>query len=460
MIKQLPKKTSYGHDKISNIMLKTLRTSIIYPLCHIFNASLSEGIFPERMKTAEVIPLYKGKDMDLMINYRPISLLIMLSKLLEKIMYTRLYDYLESQKLLYPSRYGFRSKRSCEQVITELVGNILQSKNQNDHCASVFLDLSKAFDTLDHTILLQKLERYGIRGIALEWFRNYLKDRSLVAKITTGSNSIVRSESYKITYSAAQGSCMGPLLFIIFMNNIHLLPVYSNIILFADDTTIFNSHKSVKSLKYMLEHDLSLMMNWFKANKLSLNLDKTVGMKFWDSSKTFTLKVDGMAINMTNCVKFLGLHIDRNLTWQNHLSHLIEKLQTNRQMLSLGKHLLNQQCMKNIYHSHVQMHITYGLSVWGSMITQQKVHEIFNIQKQCVRLITGQKKLVDPSYSFNKLRILKFKDIIHIAMCKLGHNISHKHYPSPILNLFNKFGGEKTQISHTKQACTKCAAAS
>ena len=407
-------------------------------------------IFPKRMKTAEVIPLYKGKDMDLMINYRPISLLITLSKLLEKVMYTRLYGYLESQKLLYPSQYGFRSKRSCEQVITELVGNILQSKNQNDHCASVFLDLSKAFDTLDHTILIQKLERYGIRGIALEWFRSYLKDRSLVAKITTGSNTIVKSESYKITYGAAQGSCLGPLLFIIFMNDIHLLPVYSNIILFADDTTIFTSHKSLKFLKYTLEHDLSLMMNWFKANTLSLNLDKTVGMKFWDSSKTFTLKVADMAINMTNCVKFLGVHIDSNLTWQNHTTHLIEKLQTNRQMLSLGKHLLDQHCLKNIYYSHIHSHITYRLSVWGSMITQQKVNEIFNIQKQCVWLITRRKKDVDTTCLFNKLRIPKIKDIIHIAMCKLGHNISHKHYPSPILNLFDKFGGQKSHRYPTR----------
>ena len=381
LIKQLPNKTSYGYDQISNVMIKALRTSITYPLCHIFNTSLSEGIFPDQMKMAEVIPLYKGKDMDLMINYRPISLLITLSKLLEKIMYTRLYRYLESQKLLYSSQFGFRTKRSCEQAIMELVGNVLQSKNRDEHCASILLDLSKAFNTLDHAILLQKLERYGIRGVALDWFRNYLKDRSLVAKITTGPNLTVRSESYNITYGAAQGSCLGPLLFIIFMNDIHLLPVYGSIILFADDTTIFSSHKSTKFLKYTLEHDLKLMIDWFKANTLSLNMDKTVGMKFWDSSNSFALNMDDMPISMTNCVKFLGLHIDKNLTWQTHLSQLIEKLHTNRWMLSLGKHTLNQTCLRNIYHSQIQSHISYGLSVWGSMITQQKINELFNIQK-------------------------------------------------------------------------------
>ena len=121
-----------------------------------------EGSFPNRMKIAEIILLYKGKAMDIMVNYRPISLLITLSKLLEKIMYRRLYSYLESNNILYNSQYGFRSQRSCEQAITELVGYILQSKNRNEHCAGIFLDLKKAFDTLDHWILLQKLERYGI----------------------------------------------------------------------------------------------------------------------------------------------------------------------------------------------------------------------------------------------------------------------------------------------------------
>ena len=215
LIRKLPNKSSHGFDNISNIMLKSLRTSITFPLCHIFNASLIEGSFPDRMKVAEIILLYKGKEMDRMINYRPISLLITLSKLLEKIMYRRLYSYLECNNILYNSQYGFRSRRSCEQAITELVGYILQSKNCNEHCAGIFLDLSKAFDTLDHSILLQKLERYGIRGTAHDWFSSYLSGRQLVAKITTRPSQIVKSENYEITYGAAQGSCLGPLLFII-----------------------------------------------------------------------------------------------------------------------------------------------------------------------------------------------------------------------------------------------------
>ena len=254
LIQKLPNKSSHGFDNISNIMLKSLRTSNTFQLCHIFNTSLMEGSFPDRMKVAEIIPFYKGKEMDNMINYWPISLLITLSKLLEKIMYRRLYSILECNNILYNSQYGFRSRRSCKQAITELVGYILQSKNHNKHCASIFLDLSKAFDTLDHSVLLQKLERYGIRGTAQDWFSSYLSGRQLVAKVTAGPSQTVKSDSYEVTYGVAQGSCLGPLLFIIFMNDLTKLPLYSNIILFANDTTVFNSHKLEKFLKYMSCH--------------------------------------------------------------------------------------------------------------------------------------------------------------------------------------------------------------
>ena len=244
--------------------------------------------------------------------------------------------------------------------------------------------MSKVFDTLDHSFLLCKLERYGVRGVALDWFASYLKDQSLVAKITTGPSQTVKSDSCDITYGAAQGSCLGPLLFIIFMDDLHRLPLYSNIILFADDTTLFNSHRSNNFLKYTLEHDLKLMIEWFKANKLSLNLNKTVGIKFWDNKKPFIICVDNITIHMAEHTKFLGVYIDHKLNWQMHITNLLDRLNTNRCMLSLGRNLLDLTCLKNVYHGHVHSHILYGISVWGSMASQHMINEIYKIQKQCV----------------------------------------------------------------------------
>ena len=163
----------------------------------------------------------------------------------------------------------------------ELTGKILKEKDQNLNSAALFLDLSKAFDTLIHDVLLSKLERYGMRGICNDWFHSYLSERSLIAKVQTSDNQIVKSEKFDITYGKAQGSSSGPLLFILFSNDIHLPPTFSNIVLFADDTTLLNSTKHLEFLKFSMEHDMMLLMDWFKANQLSLNVNKTVLLKFW-----------------------------------------------------------------------------------------------------------------------------------------------------------------------------------
>ena len=243
IINQLPNKSSHGYDDISNTMLKLLCKSISFPLCKIFNDSILEGIFPTSMKQSEVIPLYKGKEMDERINYQPISLLITVSKVLEKLIYKRLYSFLNANGTLFTSQYGFRKNHSCKHAILELTGHILQAKNNDEQTACVFLDLSKAFDTLDHHILLSKLEKYGIRGTPMNWFKSYLDGRSLVAKIPTSPNTITYSDKFDISFGTSQGSCLGPLLFLIFINDVHYLDLYSRLILFADDTTLFNSQK-------------------------------------------------------------------------------------------------------------------------------------------------------------------------------------------------------------------------
>ena len=188
----------------------------------------------------------------------------------------------------------------------ELTGYALQAKNLNEHCAGLFLDLSKAFNTLEHSILLKKLYRYGVNRPVFSWFQDYLSGRSLVAKITTAPNKITKSDNYEITYRTAQGSCLGPLLFIIFINDMYRLPLYSRLILFVDDTTMFYSHYLHKCLKYALEHDFKLIIDWIKANKLSLNVEKTVGLKFWENKFNMKLRIDDVTIPMLNTIKFLG----------------------------------------------------------------------------------------------------------------------------------------------------------
>ena len=176
-------------------------------------------------------------------------------------------------------------------------------------------------------------------------FENYLKNRSLVAKVTTSSNKTVRSDRFYITYRTAQGSCLGTLLFIIFVNDINLLPIYSKIILFADDTTIFNSHMCNKYLQFMLEYDLNLMTDCLNANKLSLNLHKTAAMQFWNNNTNLELRVDNVKIPVVESTKFLGVQIDNQLTWHNHVNHLVNKLSINKRMMALDRNLLDRNSL-------------------------------------------------------------------------------------------------------------------
>ena len=213
-----------------------------------------------------------------MINYRPISLLMTMSKVLEKIVYSHMYSFLKLNDTLFDSQYSFRTKRSCEQAISELQGTLLQAQNNNLDSIGLFLDPSKAFDTLNHGKLLKKLESYGIHGLVNDWFKSYLNNRSLVAKIPTSENNITYLELFHINNGTAQGSCLGQLLFILFCDDIKLLPMYGKLILFASDTMVINCHKNRNFLRFFIIHDLQILMDWFKANQLSLNLSsKTMG---------------------------------------------------------------------------------------------------------------------------------------------------------------------------------------
>ena len=245
IISNLKSKNSSGYDSISNTLLKNLKQSLVLPLTIIFNKSLQEGVFPSAMKLSDVTPLYKTKERYLTNNYRPISLLLTISKILEKIVYVRTYGFLESTGQIYNSQYGFRPKHSCTNAISELTSEIVKGWEHKKNTVASFLDLSKAFDTLNHRVLLNKLERYGIQDHCKNWFQSYLHDRKMRTKcVTTGNSKTVLSDYKSVEYGTPQGSCLGPLLFLIFSNDLYLHVEYCKVILFADDTTVYITNRN------------------------------------------------------------------------------------------------------------------------------------------------------------------------------------------------------------------------
>ena len=263
IISELPNKKSSGYDNLDNILLKEIKKQLLEPLCILFNHCLSEGIFPTGMKLADIVPLYKGKEHYLCTNYQPISLLITLSKVLEKVVYKRTYSFLDTTGQFYESQYGFRAKHSCEHAVQELIGSILKGMENKKKTLSIFLDLSKAFDTLSHQVLFEKLSIYGIRGSYLDWFESYLSDHTMRVRCTGKNGDMIISDSQPIAYSMPQGSVLGPLIFLIFNNDLHLHLLYSNCILFSDDTMIYSTHHDIRHLTWYLREDLMTVTDWF-----------------------------------------------------------------------------------------------------------------------------------------------------------------------------------------------------
>ena len=311
------------------------------------------------------------------------------------------------------------------------------------------MDLSKAFDTLNHELLLQKLERYSIRGVPLKWFKSYLDGRSLVAKIPTSENKITYSSTFNVSCGTAQGSCLGPLLFILFCNDIYLQETYGSLILFADDTTLDNSHHSLNYLNFTLNHDLSVLGDWFKANQLSLNPSKSVVMYFNSKRTSPDVMLDGVAIPIVNTHKFLGTWIDDDLAWSTQVQLIASKLRSNCQLLSLAKNMLPVDVIWTVYFGHIHSHLSYNLSVWGSMLSKSQVLEISQLQQKCIRHMIRRNSIpVDDI--FKKLKLLKFSDMIKIELCKSGARISNNLLPKPIQEFMIKRGGKKTHGYETR----------
>ena len=258
------------------------------------------------MKIAKIIPVHKSNAKDDISNYRPISLLPSISKILGLVVYKKTLNFIQTNKILNNNQYDFRKKHSTINAITALTSDVIKALENKDSVLSVFLDLSKAFDTIDHQILLYKLEFYGIRGNPLKWFKSYLSNRKQYVKYNN---------------SDSQGSILGPPLFIIYINDLPFCVEHCKTILFADDPTIYKTGKQVTNIYEDMNKELQILADWFRANKLSLNISKTKCMLFCRSPRPENeeniLTMYNTVIQRMKCVRFLGLHINEKLDCHN-----------------------------------------------------------------------------------------------------------------------------------------------
>ena len=309
------------------------------------------------------------------------------------------------------------------------------------------LDLSKAFDTIEHEIMLKKLELYGIRGTCLDWFRSYLTNRELKVRCrTTCSQEEVLSDSHVVNYGTPQGSCLGPLIFLIFVNDmyLHLTDVVS--IQFADDTTILFGHRNKTYLKYCIERELDVLYQWFCANKLTLNIEKTVYMVFNRGTQTlndWNLVLGDKPIKRVKNTKFLGMWVDEHLDWKQHIRNLVSKLKCGLGMLQRSCTLLSPYAKKLLYFGQVHSHLTYGIGVWGLMLSSNLKTELINVQNKCVKLIDTK---VPKERVYKSMKILKLTALIELEQCKIGYKLCHSLLPVSLARLMTLDHKDSTMV--------------
>ena len=429
-INTIESKASSGYDRISNRMLKAIKNIICLPLTLIINQTLQTGVFPDALKIAKVLPVYKKNEKFLMENYRPISILSSVSKVFERIIYNQIYEYFTQFNLFYGSQYGFRSKHSTEFASLELVERIIEEMDQNKYPISVFMDLSKAFDTLDHQILIDKLNHYGFRGKALELLKSYLSGRKQFVEYNNTA-----SDFKSITCGVPQGSILGPLLFIIYINDLPAAVKQFETIIYADDTTLFSSLYKTNANStdtLLLNEELSMISDWLKVNKLSLNVAKTKAIMFHTPQRRVSypdLYIDDVKIDYVNEFNYLGLILDKHLNWKSHTNMISKKVSKTIGIMSKFKKIIPKFSMYNIYNALVLSYLNYGLIVWG-----HKSEKLFKLQKKAIRIVNCEKYNAHTSPLFRNDNILKLRDMCALHDLKFCFKYVHGLLPEYFLN--------------------------
>ena len=398
VIRKLKSKSSSGIDGISTLVLKALPNNFIEGLSNLFNHSMAQGFFPTKFKTAKIVPIYKKEGSRKSVEqYRPISLLCSMSKVLEKLIHKRVTKFLNKINFFPNTQFGFRKGLSTSHAISLLVNTITKSMNKKYKTLGLFLDFSKAFDLIDHKILLQKLSKCGIRGLANKWFESYLSNRTQQVQI----DGILSSNICKVKHGTPQGSILGPLLFLIYINDLPNCLQFSKPLFYADDTNLLLSATLCDDLITKGNAELRNINEWVNSNKLSLNENKSHAVMFRTRNTRISgnlpkLYLGSKEIKFVENTKFLGVIISKNLSWKTHMTSIKQKLRKNFGACRKIKSQLGKSALLSLYHSMIETHIRTGIISWCHGNSMMKN----SIQRSCDNFL----KIVFSTSDSNNIR--------------------------------------------------------
>ncbi|KAG8244467.1 hypothetical protein J6590_108270 [Homalodisca vitripennis] len=417
IVNSFENKYSTGNDDIPITIIKVALPFINTPLTHIINHSLISGVFPEKFKLARVIPIFKKGNLEDVKCYRPVSLLPVFSKILEKVVFNQFYKYLESNKILDKEQHGFRSNKSTITAGVEFIESIIESVDKGEKVIGIFLDLSRAFDSVEHKKLVDVLQNLGVENTELTWFKSYLSQRKQYVEIDhfLDSKKIKYKEKYsshllKVQYGVPQGSILGPLLFLCYLKGLPgvVQDINNKVCLYADDTNVIVNAKTEELVEFSSYIGLSLIKDFLNSKNLLLNSSKSSFVSFSTKqtrNKIFpTVFVDNEILEQVEETKFLGLTIDENLAWEEHVNLVIRKTSSGLYALRRLAHSCNIETLKNLYYALIHSHISYGICIYGST-TKRNMDQLLMQQKRALRIMFNLKQTDSVKHLFSELNI-------------------------------------------------------
>ena len=429
-------KNNIGPDLIPGKVLKLGARAISPILSILINECFSSGIFPKSLKIARVTPIFKGEDLVSPSQWRPISIVSALSKIIEKLASSRLNKFLIKNKILMNNQFGFRSGHSTAHAILNVNEQVLTNIDSNRHTLSIFLDLSKAFNCVNHDILIKKMQNHGITGTPLNFFRSYLTDQYQFTRVNGYD-----SEWRKITCGVPQGSVLGPLLFILYMNDLSNISCFS-VSLFADDTCLIISHKYITHLESICNEQLKVVDDWFKANRLTANLKKASKFMLTTGKKLNTnvlskieLKMGNVTLERVDSIQYLGVTLDENFTWSKQIMNLKTKLAGSVGILSKLRYFVDTKILIQVYHALVCSRLHYGITCWGAA-AKTVLHPIKVLQNRAIRFISKISRYTKLDLAYLNLRLLKFEDIHELKLAQFMHSYTLDALPPFFSNYF------------------------